>query len=287
MFKCPRCNQEYNSYNALSKHTRNSYTLSGEELYREYNGILTIPTCKCGCGTPTKWRSDRGYAEYATGHNARGETNPMFGKTHSKEVKTNISNKRKEKFANGEYTFIDPVKWSENAKEVWARDGYPEKMQGAREASGWKEKLSVAKSGSNNPLFGKKRPEHSKLMKSPEMMERVFKQRSMTDIEQIIASMLDQADIKYHHQFFITDVDSNTYSYDFKLKGKNVLIEADGDYWHGNPNTTNHVPYVNEVQQKDEIKDQVAKSHGYALIRFWGKDIKERPFWVLQQILAQ
>lgn len=286
MFKCPRCNQEYASYSSLSRHTGKSYNLRGEELYREYNGIVENPICKCGCGTPTKWRSDRGYADYATGHNARGETNPMFGKTHSEEAKTNISSKRKEKFANGEYTFIDPIKRSENAKELWASDEYRENMKNARKNSGWKKKLSNKMSGENHPFYGKKRPEHSALMRSPEMMERIFKERSMTDIEQIIASMLDQANIEYHSQFFITDVDSNTYSYDFKLKDTNILIEADGDYWHGNPDTTNHVPYVSEVQQKDIIKAQVAEAHGYKLIRFWGKDIKERPFWVLQQILT-
>lgn len=284
MFKCPRCNQEYPSYNSLSKHTRTAYKLSGELLYREYHGISEVPTCKCGCGTPTKWRIDRGYGEYVVGHNAKGNTNPMFGKTHSDSAKQNISSKRKEKFTNGEYTFINSVTWSENQKKVWARDGYKEKMKYAREKKNWRKKLSAAKTASNNPWYGKKRPDHSKLMKSPEMMEKIFAKRSMTDIEQVMVTMLEQLNIPHHSQFFIKHND-DAYAYDFKLNDLPVLIEVDGDYWHGGPGVTAHVPFVAEVRNNDNIKDVIAQRHGYTVLRFWGSDIKERPFWVMQRLL--
>lgn len=285
MFNCPRCNQEYPSYNSLSKHTRTAYKLSGEALYREYHGIKEIPTCRCGCGTPTKWRIDRGYGEYVNGHNARNN-NPMQGKTHSEIAKQNISQKRKEKFANGEYTFINKVDWSENQKKVWAQDGYKEKMKEAREKKNWRKKLSEAKTASKNPWYGKKRPDHSKLMKSPEMMEKIFAKRSMTDIEQLVVTMLEQINVPHHSQFFITHED-DTYAYDFKLKELPILIEVDGDYWHGGPGVNKHVPFVTEVQDKDNIKDVVAHQYGYTVLRFWGSDVKERPFWVIQQILSQ
>lgn len=285
MFNCPRCNQQFNSYVALAKHTRTSYKLVGEELYREYHGIKEIPTCKCGCGTPTKWRIDRGYGKYVSGHNARNN-NPMLGKTHSEIAKQNISQKRKEKFASGEYTFISTAKWSAAQTEVWKRDGYKEKMKDARERSGWREKLSDAKKASNNPWYGKKRPDHSKLMKSPEMMEKIFAKRSMTDIEQLMVAMLEQINVPYYSQFFITH-EKNTYAYDFKLKDLPVLIEVDGDYWHGGPGANKHVPFVTEVRDKDNIKDIIAQQHGYTVLRFWGSDVKERPFWVIQQILNQ
>ncbi len=286
MFKCPRCNQEFLSYVSLAKHTKKIYNLVGEALYREYHSITEIPTCKCGCGTPTKWRIDRGYGEYVSGHNAKGSTNPMFGKTHSQEVRNNISTTRKEKFANGEYDFINSVKWSENQKQVWNRDGYSEKMKNAREIKDWCKKLSQAKTGNRNPWYGKSRPEHSKLMKSQEMMEKIFEKRSMTDIERAMVAMLEQLNIPYYSQFFITHEDS-TYAYDFKIKNTNILIEVDGDYWHGGPSVKQHVPYVNEVKKQDAIKTQIAQQHDYIVLRFWGSDVKERPFWVVSQLLEQ
>jgi very-short-patch-repair endonuclease len=284
MFKCPRCNQEYPSYNSLSKHTRTAYKLSGETLYREYHGIKEIPTCKCGCGNPTKWRIDRGYGEYINGHNSR-TNNPMSGKTHSENAKRSISQKRKEKFANGEYDFINSVNWSEAQKKVWQQDGYKEKMKTVRENKGWREKISKKMSGENHPFYGKKRPEHSKLMKSPEMIKRIFNERNMTDIEQLVALMLDQTNIPYYSQFFITH-DNDTFAYDFKLKGLPILIEVDGDYWHGGPGVNQYVPFINEVQDKDKLKTEIAQQHGYTVLRFWGSDIKERPFWVIQQLLS-
>jgi very-short-patch-repair endonuclease len=285
MFICKRCGNEYPSYNSLSKHTRTAYKLSGEALYREYYCIKEVPTCKCGCKTPTKWRIDRGYGEYVNGHNSKGASNSMFGKTHNKTARENISKKRKEKFANGEYNFINSVKWAEIQKEVWKQDGYKEKMKAAREKSGWREKISKKLSGENNPFYGKKRPEHSKLMKSPEMVKKIFAKRSMTDIEQIVTLMLEQINVPYHSQFFITH-EKNTYAYDFKLKDLPILIEVDGDYWHGGPSTNKHVPFVNEIQEKDILKTTIAEQQGYTVLRFWGSDVKERPFWVIQQLLS-
>lgn len=284
MFKCPRCNQQFSSYVSLAKHTKKIYNLVGEALYRECHGILEIPVCKCGCGTPTKWRIDRGYGEYVNGHNARNN-NPMSGKTHSEKAKQNISQKRKEKFASGEYTFIDSGKWSERQKEVWSRPGYKEKMKEVRTKSGWHKKLSNKMSGENHPFYGKSRPDHSKLMKTPEMMEKIFAKRSMTDIEQVMVTMLEQLNISYHSQFFITHED-NTYAYDFKLNKFPILIEVDGDYWHGGPKANKHVPFVNEIKDKDMVKNEIASKHGYTVLRFWGSDVKERPFWVIQQILS-
>jgi very-short-patch-repair endonuclease len=285
MFKCPRCSKEFATHSLLGKHIKKEYGIKGEQLYRELHNITDTPTCKCGCGTPTKWRSDRGYGEYVAGHNSRGNSNPMFGKTHSKSARENISKKRKEKFANGEYTFINEAKWSEAQKKVWRQDGYREHMKSARDASGWRNKISAKMRGENHPFYGKKRPEHSKLMKSPEMMEKIFAKRSMTDIEQIVADILTQTNIPYHPQFFITD-NGETFAYDFKLSGLPILIEVDGDYWHGGPATANPVPFVNEIQAKDKLKTDIAQNHGYTVLRFWGSDIKERPFWVMQQLLS-
>jgi very-short-patch-repair endonuclease len=121
-------------------------------------------------------------------------------------------------------------------------------------------------------------------MKSPEMMEKIFAKRSMTDIEQIVSTMLEQISIEYHSQFFITH-NEETFAYDFKLKGLPILIEVDGDYWHGGPSTKTPVPFVNEVQEKDKLKTEIAQQRGYTVLRFWGSDVKERPFWVIQELL--
>lgn len=285
MFKCPRCTLEFNSYVGLARHTTKMYNLKGEQLYREYHNITEIVICKCGCGTPTKWRIDTGYNLYVAGHNSIGATNPMFGKTHSDTARKNISSKRKEKFANGEYS-VNKNQISASLKKLWSTDEYKRNMKHTRETSGWREKLSASHSGEKNYWYGKKRPDHSKLMKTPEMLSKVFAKRSMTDIEQKLANMLDMLNIEYHNQFFIS-VDGDTVSYDFKLKEYPVLIETDGDYWHGGPSVDIHVPFVNEVTEKDRLKDGMAAQRGYKVLRFWGSDILNNPQQVITQLLAE
>jgi len=286
MFRCPRCNKKFDSYNGLARHTAKSYGLKGEQLYREYHGITEIATCKCGCGKSTKWRIDTGYNQYIAGHNSIGSTNPMFGKTHSDTARKNISSKRKEKFANGEYTFITSTKWSEVQKKLWADPTHKHAMMQAREASGWREKLSESHSGEKNYWYSKKRPDHSKLMKTPEMLGKVFAKRSMTDIEQKISYMLNMLKIEYHSQFFISS-NGDTVSYDFKLKKYPILIEADGDYWHGGPEVDTHVPFLAKVTDKDKLKDIFAVQRGYIVLRFCDSDILNNPQQVITQLLTE
>lgn len=285
MFICPRCAKEFDSYAGMARHTARQYNLKGQQLYREYHNITEDVLCKCGCGAPTKWTVG-GYREYITGHNSKGNNNPMFGKTHSDQAKNSISSKRKQKFANGEYTFITFEKWSNAQKAVWATEGYKQYMKTAREKSGWREKLSDKMSGEHNPWYGKKRPDHSKLMKTPEMLGKVFAKRSMTNIEQKMAEMLNILNIEYHSQFFIS-LDDQIVSYDFKLTGFPLLIEVDGDYWHGGPGVDIHVPFVNEVTDKDKLKTQLAEQRGYTVLRFWGSDIINSPQQVITQLLQE
>jgi very-short-patch-repair endonuclease len=286
MFKCPKCSEKYSTYSRLSRHATIKHQTTEQDFYKEYYNITSIPKCECGCGKELPFKGRRGYSRFLNGHNAKGKNNPMYGKTHSEEAKQNISRVRKEKFASGEYDFIDSERWSNIQKEVWSRPGYREKIAKAREDAGWRQNISDSMSDENHPFYGKKRPEHSKLMKSPEMLEKIFAKRSATDIEILMAEMLEQIGVEYHSQFFINH-GKDTYSYDFKIKGAPILIEVDGDYWHGGPSTDNHVPFVNEVKEKDALKNKVAEENGYKVLRFWGSDIIEKPFWIVQQLLQQ
>ena len=46
------------------------------------------------------------------------------------------------------------------------------------------------------------------------------------------------------------------------------------------------MPFVNDVKEKDILKTEIAQQHGYTVLRFWGSDVKERPFWLIQQLLS-
>lgn len=134
----------------------------------------------------------------------------------------------------------------------------------------------VAK-GEKNGMFGKTH--------TPEAIKKIFTHRKMNKLEKIVANEFDKNGIQYTFQFFITEGEVCK-SYDFKIKGKPIIIEVDGDFWHGNPKIKNHYEKVDEVKINDLMKDIIASEKGYRVIRLWESDIKKDPSIVTKCILG-
>jgi very-short-patch-repair endonuclease len=290
MYICPRCKKEFESYNSLSKHTRTAYKLSGELLYREYHNITKIPVCKCGCGTPTKWRVERGYGEYVNGHNAKGHTNPMFGKSHTQNAKKNISKKRKEKFANGEYEIWQhktDQKYKDALKTIGEKsrkENNPERARKISEALTGvphskertiKTNASIKKAWENEELRERQREN---------ILDRFFnkKKNEPSNLELIFCNILDSLKIQYQFQYELKHR-----LFDFKLVNHNILIEVDGDFYHCNPNKHPFPIYQSQKTtiKNDLVKNKLAKDNGFVLLRFWESDINERPTQVVSELL--
>ncbi len=64
--------------------------------------------------------------------------------------------------------------------------------------------------------------------------------------------------------------------FDYYIPSKNLLLEVDGCYFHGNPDK---FPKPNRMQQRnqrnDKFKNTLAVSHGYLIERVWETDLKE------------
>lgn len=132
----------------------------------------------------------------------------------------------------------------------------------------------VAK-GDKNPMYGKTH--------TPEAIQKIFSHRRMNKLEKIVASELDKNGIQYTFQFFIIE-NRICKSYDFKIKGRPIIIEVDGDFWHGNPNVKHHYEKVGEVKINDLMKDIIASERGYKVIRLWESDIKKDPSVILKAL---
>lgn len=96
---------------------------------------------------------------------------------------------------------------------------------------------------------------------------------NMTAPEKKIAKILTKMGIEFESQKIV-----NEFIYDFYIPEYNLLIEVDGDYYHGNP-TVYQEGELNNMQKKNKKKDvdksYLAKGLGYSLERFWEKDINE------------
>jgi very-short-patch-repair endonuclease len=167
----------------------------------------------------------------------------LQGRTLSDELKNKISNTQKNRIER------DGSWWSgKNHTDMTKK-----KISDTRISKG------LAK-GSNNGMYGKTH--------TAEAVMKIMSHRKMNKFEEAVSKELDTMGFEYHFQFFITENDICK-SYDFKLKGLPIIIESDGDFWHGNPNAKHHWKDSDSVIENDILKEDLANKRGYTIIRIW------------------
>jgi very-short-patch-repair endonuclease len=95
-----------------------------------------------------------------------------------------------------------------------------------------------------------------------------------TSIELFTEFILNENNIENIPQY-----NYNGYSFDFYLPTENVLIEVDGDYWHGYGKLDEELDDTQKRSRKnDKIKNKLAKSGNIKLLRFWEHEIHQENF---------
>jgi len=128
-----------------------------------------------------------------------------------------------------------------------------------------------------NPMQGKTHTE--------EALRKIFNKRSFTKPELKVQQMLENAGYVVTPQWFLHDDNGNTYSYDFCLTDLKILIEVDGDYWHGGPGVTTHWSGVEMTKKTDDVKNQIANQHNYKIIRLWESEININEQIIINKIV--
>jgi very-short-patch-repair endonuclease len=197
-------------------------------------------TCSRKC--MAEWRSKK----------FSGENHPWWNKKHS--------DKSKEKNRKSKLQY-----YKDNPEAKLFGDNNPAARPDVRQRiSKTRIDRGVAK-GDRNPMFGKTHTEAA--------LRKIFDKRSMTKPEQQLRDILDELHVTYTSQFFITE-DSQTFSYDFYLPECQLIIEVDGDYWHGGPGVQEHWYGVETTKATDVQKDMVARQRGYKVLRLWESQLK-------------
>ncbi len=280
MFQCKWCKNEYATYVSIAKHTSRTHKIDKETLRIAYfhNGVR--PMCACGCGMPTKFHA-RGFMAYLNGHNAK-VANGMSGKTHSTVARTNISVKRKAKFANGELKLwstglsikTDP-KIQAMAKKI------SENTERAR-------KISVAMTGKTHS------PEHCAKLKisitkswaDPKLRKQQARNRitffesgrckKVSGLEMKFKQLLIDHKITFKQQYYIDEIGAFYDFYIHRSDGSFFVVEIHGDYWHCNPDTKYKIPkYDAQVKniKNDEKKRLWCELNSIPLVVIWESDI--------------
>lgn len=102
-------------------------------------------------------------------------------------------------------------------------------------------------------------------------MNAIQQTHNPTKLELLGYSLLDKLGIDYIKQFEVKD----KFLVDAFIPEYKIVIQFDGDYWHGNPRK---YPVLTERQKKqvkrDRAQDAYLISCGYRVIRIWESDLK-------------
>jgi len=104
-----------------------------------------------------------------------------------------------------------------------------------------------------------------------------------TSIERAVAAMLDELAVGYRKQFPL-----EIKFFDIGLPDYGLLIETNGDYWHGNPlfyKDSDLDKTQRSSRARDLTKAKLAAKHGFRLLFLWENDIKKDPDGVQARIL--
>lgn len=105
---------------------------------------------------------------------------------------------------------------------------------------------------------------------------------NMTAPERKMENFLKEMNVNHETQTIL-----GSFIYDFCLPDHKVLIEVDGDYFHGHPDKYAKED-LNALQRKikrnDLLKDKMASGMKYTLLRFWECDIHENESMVKKAI---
>ena len=136
------------------------------------------------------------------------------------------------------------------------------KTKGYKRSEIVKKNLSIAHSTPEYILFAKKR-----------RAKQIFPVKD-TSIEVKIQNYLKQLNIDFFTHQYIKEIEHG-YQCDILIPSMNLVIECDGDYWHGD---IIRFPNPNEMQSKqieeDKIRTQELIESGFRVLRLWEHEIK-------------
>jgi len=201
--------------------------------------------------------------------------------------------KTKNPFSGKKHKDCTKERWSKSMKGRYS--GHKNPFYGRTHSQETKEKLSKISSqlvGDKNPFFGKTHSDETRKILSEKTskwlktkngqdaltksviatLNRPFKK---TKIEKIVEKKLIENNLHFTYNKII-----GSNQYDF-IVHPNVLIECQGDYWHGNPEIYEK-EQLNERQQfkqrRDQEKKEFAENLGYVIYYIWERDILNNDF---------
>lgn len=251
----------------------------------------------------------------------------MYGKKHSDELKQRLSSERKGVWGVGEnnpmfgkpcyYNMTDEEKqrWKDNIGksmqgennpmfgknikdfmtedkyELWKQhqiDSHINMSDEQKKQISYKLSLSQKRLQESDPeAYSKMKAKGGRAATSKQ--ERYRKTKPELKLEEF----LKQNNVEYDYSCIMGSKE-RCFQYDFIIRHRRILIEVQGDYWHGHPDLynedgSNDKKKLNDIQiknmNKDKLKEQFAKEKNFKLIYIWESEINKGDFSKIKEIL--
>ena len=293
IFVCKTCQRKCNGIHGIRSHSSLKHNLPAKEMYVMYilNGIN--PKCECGCGGDAPFISiGKGFRRFIQSHHNRVPGKNNFQKnpeTHQKAIETQKKNWKAGKYKG----------WWENDDEETRQkiEGIKNKLRNNKERG---RKISNSLTGIPKTEESKRKLSITQIerLKNPELLKKMSETRLIwmrnnskvktSKLEVKFSDILESLglikDVDFFHNHLIVNIKT---FFDFYVPIKKIMIEVDGDYYHCNPNTIYKIPRYS-MQKKNIINDKRkntwCKNHNIELLRYWEKDINERPEWIISEL---
>jgi very-short-patch-repair endonuclease len=288
IFICKICKKECNTLNSLRSHSIQKHNISSDKIYVDYVLNGEEPKCECGCGNNSPFISiNKGFSRFIQSHHNRIKGNNNFHKnpnTHKKAIET-----QKKNWKEGKY-----VGWWEDKSENTVKkiEGIKDKLRNNKERG---KKISQSLKGVPKTeeskrklsISQKKRYEDNPKLKENSSIRRINWLKTNLSSKKSKLELRFESMLKLINLKFINQYEFKKRLFDFYLEDFNILIEVDGDFYHCNPDSKhNEIVYDTQkiTKQNDVYKDTLCLEHNISLLRFWEKDINERPEWVILEL---
>ena len=125
-----------------------------------------------------------------------------------------------------------------------------------------------------------KDPEHREHLLE---MNRIQQRMKMSRLEKVGYEMLSDLGVEYESQYVI----AGKFCVDAYIKSKKIVIQFDGDYWHGHPEKFPNPDKRQKCRMAlDMSQDAYMKKCGYVVLRFWETDVYNNIERVKQVLLS-
>lgn len=218
----------------------------------------------------------------------KGENNPFYGKSHTDEVKQHLSKIGKES-NNGENNPFYGKKHTEETKQI-LREKTTNYFKNLSENEYYDICDKMSKGQINLYLKDPESYIKNKRKAAYISLKSQNKKYIMNNPETKFLKELERRNIDSYFKYSII---IGNYQYDFGNKDNRILIEIQGDYWHGNPNMFSNDKIsekrlLNETQkaiiEKDKLKKEFALKHNFKIYYIWENEINNNDYSILDVI---